>query len=374
MKAVVLHARIRQLAIAGIAVATLFLAGLGLWYLLPPRQPVFRGKPLSYWLAGYDGLTSRWAPQLAAWHSDLTIISSNSPSSTVTPGPDGGFDMPAMTYVTESLRADGSVSLAEPRFQEARHIVPVQPMPGTARPPPPGLQSGDADAAVRDAGAEAIPTLVRLLRARDSALKLKLLDLATNQSLIHFTNFPAATLNNRGLQGFAALGAAASPAVPQLASIYEHSSSPRFRLELADIIISLGPWGRAAIPAFVHDAQDGDPAGFDAALMRLRLVGAGPDVIAPLVVPWLKSPDAGTRSEAALYLAQFPGAPDQAVPALAGMLDDTVLTCRANAAIALGKYGASARPAIPKLLQHRNGNDMAGPIMDQALRQIDPKY
>ena len=49
--------------------------------------------------------------------------------------------------------------------------------------------------AVRQAGTNAIPTLLRLLRAKDSALKLKLMDLAEIQHIIKIRFTPAEELN-----------------------------------------------------------------------------------------------------------------------------------------------------------------------------------
>src|SRR5882762_7135488 len=75
-----------------------------------------------------------------------------------------------------------------------------------------------AETAIRAIGTNAIPTLLRWLKAKDS--KLKLLQLASKQ---HSVNIRWKTAENRhyeALQGFFALGTAGKSAVPALIEIY----------------------------------------------------------------------------------------------------------------------------------------------------------
>lgn len=76
-----------------------------------------------------------------------------------------------------------------------------------------------ADEAVRQAGTNALPTLLRTLWAKDSALKLKLMDLAGRQHFIKVKYTPAEELNYRACWAFGVLRAKARSAVPALIEI-----------------------------------------------------------------------------------------------------------------------------------------------------------
>jgi hypothetical protein len=82
------------------------------------------------------------------------------------------------------------------------------------------------DEAVRQAGTNALPTLLRMLRAKDSALKVKLMDLAQKQRFIHINYIPSDELNYRACSAFGVLRAKAQSAVPALIRIYEQNISP----------------------------------------------------------------------------------------------------------------------------------------------------
>src|SRR5579871_2280896 len=82
-----------------------------------------------------------------------------------------------------------------------------------------------ADEAVRALGAKAIPTLLRLIAANDSPLKLRLIELAQKQLLVRITHVPAYEKNLFAEYGFFALGPKAQAAVPALAQILDRRVS-----------------------------------------------------------------------------------------------------------------------------------------------------
>ncbi|MGO8929484.1 MAG: hypothetical protein ACLQU3_21680, partial [Limisphaerales bacterium] len=96
-----------------LAVVLIILAGVIAWQVLREREPVYQGRSLSNWLAGYEPLPG--------------VFVLGGPTVLVT-GPGGG---------------------------------------------PPGyhFDSRKVDAAVRQIGTNAVPTLFRMLRAKDSALR-----------------------------------------------------------------------------------------------------------------------------------------------------------------------------------------------------------
>ncbi|HWY74072.1 MAG TPA: hypothetical protein VN281_00565, partial [Verrucomicrobiae bacterium] len=86
-----------------------------------------------------------------------------------------------------------------------------------------------ADLAVRHAGTNAIPLLLRFLSAHDSVFKLKMMNWAAKQHIIRFPLEYARNRRSHAEFGFQALGAQGSNAVPELIRIYEtDTSSPNY--------------------------------------------------------------------------------------------------------------------------------------------------
>src|SRR5882757_4324688 len=127
----------------------LLLAVLGFvsWLILSqPREPVYQGKPLSYWCEQYSA--SRWL------------------------------------YPTN-----------EPDKQ--------------------------AETAIRTIGTNAIPTLLRMLGAKDSKFKLKLVQLAQKQHFFNIKWKSALLRHSEATRGLLCLGPLAAPALPELIEIYK---------------------------------------------------------------------------------------------------------------------------------------------------------
>ncbi len=78
----------------------------------------------------------------------------------------------------------------------------------------------EAVEAVRQAGTNAFPVLLRKLRARDSDLKHRLIRVARKQPFIKVRYVPADGQQWVARQGFMALGTVAQDAVPSLLKIY----------------------------------------------------------------------------------------------------------------------------------------------------------
>jgi len=117
------------------------------------------------------------------------------------------------------------------------------------------VEQQEADEAVRRIGTNALPTLLRMLRAKDSALKAKLMDLAQKQHFIHINYIPADELNYRACSAFGVLRAKAQSAAPALIRIYEQNISPASQFYVSRALIAIGPDAtRTAIPAFLRGA------------------------------------------------------------------------------------------------------------------------
>jgi hypothetical protein len=89
---------------------------------------------------------------------------------------------------------------------------------------------GESGETVRQIGTNAILTLLRLLRTKDSALKVKLMDLAQRQHVIKIEYTPADNWHYRAAYAFGVLGTNAQTAVPALIKIADENISPVSRL------------------------------------------------------------------------------------------------------------------------------------------------
>jgi len=102
--------------------------------------------------------------------------------------------------------------------------------------------------AVRQTGTNAIPTLLLWLRAKDSVLKAKLMDLAQRQHLVEIEYQGALKWNAAAKHAFRALGTNAESAVPALAGIVNENISPDSRTFALMSLANIGP---SAIPTLV---------------------------------------------------------------------------------------------------------------------------
>jgi len=106
----------------------------------------------------------------------------------------------------------------------------------------------EADEALRQAGTNALPTLLRMLRAQDSALKVKLLRLAARQHVIPIEYVPAEELNYRACCAFGVLRGKARGAVPALIEVVNQNLSHDSQCYALSALAYIGPPAREAVP------------------------------------------------------------------------------------------------------------------------------
>jgi hypothetical protein len=106
----------------------------------------------------------------------------------------------------------------------------------------------NADAALRQAGTNAIPTLLRLLRAKDSPLTVILVDLARRQHIIKLEYTTAEGWNGAGKYGLVVLGTKAESAVPALIEIVNRNISPMSQASAITVLRNIGPQAKEAVP------------------------------------------------------------------------------------------------------------------------------
>jgi HEAT repeat protein len=236
-----------------------------MWQVLRPREtePVYNGKPLSVWLAGY------------------TAPSSNG----------------------------------------VRHI--------------------QADDAVSHIETNAIPALLKMLRAKDSAFTHSVLRLARKQHFITIRYVSDVEQNLQALFAFKKLSASARVAVPAMAEILNQNISESSQRATATALGLIGPSAGQAVPALLKAMNNTNHL---------------------------------TRNAYIHVLGQIHAEPGLVVPAVMKSLHDSDATVRSSAAETLGRFGADAKAAVPALIELLEGQDAnLSWAAAKALKKIDPE-
>lgn len=200
-----------------------------------------------------------------------------------------------------------------------------------------------AEDAVRQIGTNAIPTLLQMLRAHDSPLKLKLMELAQKQHVIPIHWAPAEYQAMAAQDAFYILGPIASNAVPGLIQIFKDRISDSSRSLATLSLFDISPASDAAIPVMAKTLMDSN------------------------------SP-ADARVDAAQALAIMSSQPQLAVPALIHGLADPEPQVRALSAESLGSYGTNAEATVPALVNlWKDTNTDVWENTADALLDIDPQ-
>ncbi len=145
------------------------------WLVMPPAEPSYQGKPLSYWLSRYEEIRG----------------------------------------TTDDEK--------DPKVIECRD-------------------------AVHHIGTNAIPTLLRMLRAKDSRLRIGMMNLVEKQNFIHIPFSTVQGQEQKAETGFYLLGDLASNAVPALIDFYAHPSSDYSKEIAGSTLMQLYPAQGTAIP------------------------------------------------------------------------------------------------------------------------------
>jgi HEAT repeat protein len=191
--------------------------------------------------------------------------------------------------------------------------------------------------AISHFGTNAVPTLLQMLRAHDSKLKLELVRLAEKQPLVKFHFVPADARNLEAALGFYVLGAAASNAVPDLIQVLDEKVSAYSEAEAICSLGYIGPAARATAPKLLSIVgnTNADLGARISAAQALVQVQANPGLVVPALMKCLKDSDSDVRVQAASALGQLGSAAKAAVPALVTLLNDPKYSVRLNAGDAL---------------------------------------
>jgi hypothetical protein len=169
---------------------------------------------------------------------------------------------------------------------------------------PAGLHSrewNEADAAVRHIGTNGIPTLLRMIRGKDSNLKLRLVALARKQRLVKVHFVPAAERNVEASRAFIVLGDMARDAVPALVQMYHDDITADSQSAIEDALAWIGPAAKPAISLLLGAATNSNPRVRANALWALGEIHSEPALCVPELIRAL-----GDSDDWARLSAQFP--------------------------------------------------------------------
>jgi hypothetical protein len=181
-----------------------------------------------------------------------------------------------------------------------------------------------ADRAVRHLGTNAIPTLLRVLRATDAPWKLMLVRLAAKHDIIIPSISWAGEQNVCGAMAFASLRETASNSVPSLVQIYKENRSRESRNAVVIALGNIGPAAQRAVPCLLDAAANSDFSLRCNALNALGEIHAQPELVVPVLVAALRNSDE-SRTAAEAALGDFEEDAKAAVSSLLELLKDEQL-------------------------------------------------
>jgi hypothetical protein len=174
----------------------------------------------------------------------------------------------------------------------------------------------EIELAIRHAGTNAVPLLLRLMQARDVKLKRKLMEFLEGQELIRAHYVTAETRHNQAVIGFRTLRAGARSAIPELMRIYEENLSVESRAAVLESLRAIGPDARAAIPLLLRAATNHFDWIRGCAVQALGTMDDQAEVIVPVLINSLDDPDGGVQLFAVEGLDHFAPVAKAAFPKL----------------------------------------------------------
>jgi len=222
------------------------------------------------------------------------------------------FAILALAAVGGLVRAVFKPGEPEPAFQGTPLSVWLTGFDEGSTGPRPDFRA--AREAVRQIGTNATPALLRMFRAKDSALTLKLISLVAKQQIIKIHYVPASTRNVEAAAALETLGAAAQDAVPQLIEMFDHM--PARQREIAVILGCIGPPAKRAIPSLLRAASNTNTSLRTDAVFALGGIHSEPETVVPVLIQAMRDPSDSVRYSAVTALLEYGTNASLAVPAL----------------------------------------------------------
>jgi hypothetical protein len=196
-------------------------------------------------------------------------------------------------------------------------------VPTSSADPPfnsPGFRK--ADEALRRIGTKGIPTLLGMIRAHDTPLKLEVLKVARKQSLIRVRHRYAHQRNEEAEYAFQILGTNAAAAVPGLIQIYQQRISPSSQRCAAMALGHIRSAARAALPVLLKDFGHTNGEVRFYAVSAVCAIGGEPEMLVPSFTSALKDSKPEVRWNASAGLSNLGRRANSAVPELLAALND----------------------------------------------------
>ncbi|MCY3018889.1 MAG: HEAT repeat domain-containing protein [Planctomycetota bacterium] len=385
------------------------------------RERVFRGQPVSTWIAQLDSTSPTL--RLAALRR-LDALRSRTDISEALPGivrrlkdPDTGCRLDAVLLLAKLgsaakagkedllriVRDSGEVWDLQPPAIEALgncgpevadEVLPiVKPLAGS-----PGEYSAPAMRTLAKLGPRGVEVLGELLRTFTSMQTAPPVDLvrALGYSgkhgvplLVSLLKHEAPHIRRLAARALGQIGPAASGALTDLRELRQRkddmvpaaATAALLRIEpkgphrtdalsmliealntrdeelRIDAVDGLAVLGKEAVPKLLEAFQMGSPVMRESAAEALARIGPDADAAVPTLIDELKNEQAPGRAHAIWVLSTMGSKAKAAVPELARIAGDAKSSLRSRAIIALGRIGPDAEAAVPLLRQAASGKD-----------------
>ncbi len=207
----------------------------------------------------------------------------------------------------------------------------------------------EAKSAVRAIGTNAIPTLLKLVSARDAPLTGKI-----NSFLMHvpWVSFRFETVSRKRMDasnGFLVLGPLGKDAVPGLLRMY--TRTPHDQEQRQTIVAIFGNMRSAAedsVPYLVHDLANEPDNNLRASIAySLGTISTRTEIVIPALIAALSDSAFHVRERAVDALGELHAQPESVIPALVAMLRNDNADLTYQVTVALGEFGPMARAALP---------------------------
>ena len=225
--------------------------------------------------------------------------------------------------------------------------------------------------AIRAIGTNGLPTLIRLIQVKDSAVKRTLMSWAEKQSLVEFHFQPAWTRQGYAVEGFLTLGPEGKEAIPALAKLLQDT-------DLAgNAAVCLAAIGPEAVPILRHELGSTNALIRYACLGALDYLGTNAMLFFPAIMQSLQDPDPHVRFAAVHCLRQFPNEAKMVLPVLLKVAQqDSYRFARTGSLSVMGSFSnqaAAFAPALRQMLADCKADEiLLRPALVGALRKIDP--
>jgi hypothetical protein len=223
--------------------------------------------------------------------------------------------------------------------------------------PPEGTPSeNEADEALRRAGTNAVPFLLRWMRCEPPAWKRPVRTLAPAfvQHALNVDEFTSGELlAEKSVRAFGALGTNGLVGMPALVQLMRDTNAPDSAYRAMRCLAALGTNGLPPLISVIEDAQSPFRTRAISAVRRVHTNAESKRVLGPVLLRCATDPAADVLpiGLAGLWLSDVKYDPRISIPALTSVLTNTAAreVTRMLAAKTMGGYGALAAEALPTL-------------------------